>query len=163
MKLSKTNFVEVHYRLKEETENGKLVEETYEQDPIGFVFGVGMMIPGFETEIEGMEVSQKKSFQVVAEEAYGLYNDQQVISLPKENFGNEEEQKEHVIEGKQIVLHDQGGREHIGLVKEIRETEIEIDFNHPMAGLDLFFEVEIISIRETTQEELLQMGLQFEG
>jgi FKBP-type peptidyl-prolyl cis-trans isomerase SlyD len=163
MKISKTNFVEVNYRLKEEKESGKVIEETFGKEPLGFVFGVGMMIPGFETEIEGLEANDKKSFLVIAEEAYGLYNEDQIVPIPKQNFGSDEEQKEHLFEGNQIAMHDQAGRQHIGLVKELKDDQVFIDFNHPMAGLDLFFEVEILSIRETTREELQEMGLQFEG
>ncbi len=163
MKIAKTNFIEAHYRLKEENESGKVVEETYGKEPLGFVFGVGMMIPGFETEIEGLEVGTKKGFQVVAEEAYGLYIEDNVVPIPRANFGDEEQQKENLIEGKQIAMQDNGGGQHVGLIKEIQEENVIIDFNHPMAGYDLFFEVEIISIRETTEDELKQMGLQFEG
>lgn len=163
MNISKTNFVEAHYRLREENQEGKVVEETFGKDPLGFVFGVGMMIPGFETEIEGLAVGDKKGFQVKAEEAYGLYVEDNVVPIPKANFGDEEQQKEYVIEGKQIALQDNMGRQHVGKVKEIQEENVIIDFNHPMAGLDLFFEVEVMSIRETTPEELQQMGLQFEG
>ena len=163
MKISKTNFVEVHYRLKEENAKGELLEETYGKEPFGFVFGVGMMIPGFEFEIEGMNAGDKKEFLIIAEEAYGLYNEQQIVPIPRENFGSEEEQKEHLIEGNQINMHDQSGREHVGIVSELRENEVMIDFNHPMAGYDLYFEVEIISIRDTSREELEEFGLLFEN
>lgn len=163
MKISKTNFVEAHYRLHEDTRDGKIIEETFDTEPLGFVFGVGMMIPGFETEIEGLAVGDKKVFSVVAEEAYGLYNDDNVVDLPKENFGDEEQQKENLIVGKQIALQDNAGRQHVGFVQSIEEETVKIDFNHPMAGNDLFFDVEIVSIRETTNEELQQMGLSFEG
>lgn len=163
MQISKTNFVSAHYRLHEENEAGKVIEETFDKDPLGFVFGVGMMIPGFEAEIEGLKVGDKKGFEVKAEEAYGLYNDQNVIDLPIENFGEPEERAELLIVDKQIVLQDNMGNQHVGTVKEVAETTVKIDFNHPMAGNDLFFHVEIMDIRETTPEELQQMGIQFEG
>ena len=163
MKISKTNFVNAHYRLKEESADGKLIEETYEKEALGFVFGVGMMIPGFETEIEGLEVGAKKNFAVVAEDAYGLYNDDNVVNIPIENFGTEEERKEHLKLGEMIQLQDNNGQAHVGKVEEIAEDHVKIDFNHPMAGNDLFFEVEIMEIRETTPEELEEMGLVFEG
>lgn len=163
MKISKTHLVEAHYRLKEENAEGKIVEETYGKEPLEFVFGVGMMIPGFESEIEGLAAGEKNSFQVVAEEAYGLYNDANVISFPKENFGDEETQNEYLVEGKQIAMQDDSGGQHMGFVKELKEETVMIDFNHPMAGLDLFFEVEILKVRETTAEELQEMGLSYEG
>jgi len=163
MKISKTNHVTAHYRLKEDNAEGTLIEETYDKEPLGFVYGVGMMIPGFEVEIEGLEVGAKKSFQVVAEEAYGLYNDDNVVNIPIENFGTEEERNEHLTLGEMIQLQDDTGRAHVGKVEEIAEDHVKIDFNHPMAGNDLFFEVEIIEIRETTPEELEEMGLVFEG
>ena len=163
MTISKTNFVQAHYRLREDNQEGAVIEETFDKEPLGFVYGVGMMIPGFESEIEGLSIGDKKGFAVVAENAYGLYNDDNLVSIPIENFGDEETRAEHLIEGKQIALQDNTGQQHVGTVKAVEEDHAKIDFNHPMAGNDLFFEVEIISIRETTSDELAQMGLNFEG
>ena len=163
MNIRKTNFIEAHYRLREETSEGIILEETFGKEPLGFVFGVGMMIPGFESEIDGLTKGDKKGFAVVAENAYGLYNDDNVIDLPLENFGDEDQRVEALVEGKQIALEDGQGRQHVGIVKAVKEETASIDFNHPMAGNDLFFEVEILSVRETTPEELQNMGLQFEG
>ncbi len=163
MKIAKTHFVEAHYRLKEENAEGKVVEETYGKEPLGFVFGVGMMIPGFEAEIEGLIEGDKNSFQVIAEEAYGLYVEDNLVEFPKENFGDEEAQKEYLVPGKQIAMQDNSGGQHVGFVKEVKEDKVSIDFNHPMAGLDLFFEVEIIKVRETSPEELQEMGVFYEG
>lgn len=163
MKIAKTNFIKTHYRLKEDNADGKIIEETYTKEPLAFVYGVGMMIPAFEMEIEGMQVGETKSFSVVAEEAYGLYNDDNVVDLPIENFGTEEERKEHLIIGNSIQLQDNAGNPHVGTVQEVTETQVKIDFNHPMAGNDLFFEVEILGIRETSNEELQEMGLVFES
>jgi len=163
MKIAKTNFVTSHYRLKEDNAEGKIIEETFGKEPLSFVYGVGMMIPGFEAEIDGLSAGNKKGFAVVAEDAYGLYNDDNVIDLPLENFGDEANQAEVLIVGKRIALQDNTGREHIGLVKEVKAETAAIDFNHPMAGNDLFFEVEIINVRETTPQELQSMGVSFEG
>lgn len=163
MNISKTNFVQAHYRLREDNQEGVVIEETFDKEPLGFVFGVGMMIPGFETEIEGLTIGDKKGFAVVAEDAYGLYNDDNVVSIPLENFGDEETRAEHLIVGKQIALQDNMGQQHIGTVEAIEGEHAKIDFNHPMAGNDLFFEVEIVAIRETTSDELSQMGVNFEG
>lgn len=162
MQISKTNFVQAHYRLREDNETGIIIEETFEKAPLDFVFGVGMMIPGFESQIEGLQAGDKKGFAVVAEEAYGLYNDDNVIPIPIENFGEEEHRKENLIVGNQIALQDNQGNEHVGTVAELTDEYAKIDFNHPMAGNDLFFEVEILSVRETTESELLKLGLDFE-
>ena len=163
MKVEKTHVIQAHYRLKEDNAEGKIIEQTYDKEPLDFVFGVGMMIPAFEIEIEGMQAGENKSFPVVAEEAYGLYNDDNVIDLPIQNFGTEEERKENLIIGKNIHLQDNAGNEHVGLVQEITDEFVKIDFNHPLAGNDLFFEVEILSIRASTPEELDEMGLVYES
>ncbi len=163
MNIAKTNFVTVHYYLKEDNAEGKIVEQTYDKEPLAFVYGVGMMIPGFEMEIEGLAAGEKKSFSVVAEEAYGLYNDDNVVDLPIENFGSEEERAEHLEIGKSIQLQDNHGQIHTGEIKAIGTDKVTIDFNHPLAGNDLFFEVEILTVRETSPEELQEMGLVFES
>lgn len=162
MNISKTNFVEAYYKLTENDENGTLIENNFEAEPLGFVYGVGMMIPGFEEHIEGLKVGDSKGFQVKSADAYGEHMAENVVGIPIENFGDEEQRKENVEEGKMLVFNDQQGRQHRGFVKEIGETEVKIDFNHPMAGKDLYFFVEIKSIRETTKDELEQMGLVFE-
>lgn len=163
MQISKTNFVKAHYRLRENDSEGAVIEETFDKDPLEFVFGVGMMIPGFEAEIEGLDVGAKKGFKVPSENAYGEKNDQNIIAIPLENFGDEAQQKEHLIVGNQIGLQDNQGRQHVGLVHAVEEDHAKIDFNHPMAGKDLHFEVEIVEIKETTEDQLKQMGISFEG
>ncbi len=163
MKISKTHFVELHYTLREENAEGKVLEETIGKEPLSFIFGVGMMIPVFEEQIEGMEVNDVKSFKIVAEDAYGLFDDDHVVQIPIENFGSEEQREEHLVKGKEISLQDTAGGQHTGTVLEITDEHVTIDFNHPLAGFDLFYEVEIVNIRETTNEELQQLGVQFEG
>ena len=163
MQISKTNFVKAHYRLREDNAEGAIIEETFGKEPLGFVYGVGMMIPGFESEIEGLKIGDSKGFGVKAEEAYGLYNEDNVVPLPIETFGEKEERDAHLIVGNQIAMQDNMGNQHMGVVLEVSDSEAKIDFNHPMAGIDLFFEVEVMEIRETSKDELAQMGLSFEG
>lgn len=163
MQISKTNFVKAHYRLHEDNVEGVVIEETFGKEPLEFVFGVGMMIPGFETEIEGLTAGDKKGFQVTADNAYGQKNDQNIVPIPLENFGDEAQQKEYLVVGKQVGLQDNTGRQHVGTVHAVESDHAKIDFNHPMAGKNLFFEVEIVSVDETSEEQLKQMGINFEG
>lgn len=162
MNISKTNLVELHYRLHEKDENGEQIENNFDNDPLSFVFGVGMMIPGFEEHIEGMSVGDKKGFQVKSGQAYGNFQKENVVDIPTENFGDEEQRKELMEVDKLITLQDQNGMQHRGYIKKFDDELVTVDFNHPMAGKDLYFYVEVVSIRETTEEELEQMGLEFE-
>lgn len=164
MQIRKTNYVEVFYKLHESDENGAVIENNREGDPLAFVFGVGMMIPGFEEHIEGLEVGNKKAFQVKSEDAYGDYVEDLNIPIPIDNFGDAPKEDPEAFEiGKLLTLQDHNGNQHRGFVKSKTEETITVDMNHPMAGKDLYFDVEIVSIRETTPEQLKEMGIEFES
>jgi FKBP-type peptidyl-prolyl cis-trans isomerase SlyD len=155
MQIEKNKVVTVHYRLQDENADGELIETTFDSDPLVFLFGVGQMIPEFERQLLGKVQGDMLSFRIDAADAYGEFDEDALVELPMDVFMIDGELAEELLEvGKQIPMADQNGNRLVGIVDEIREDSVLMDFNHPMAGTNLFFEVQVQSVREATQEEM---------
>ena len=87
--IAKNKVVSLNYRLTKSDASGELIEETYGSQPMTFLYGVGMMIPKFEAELQGKSKAEKFSFGIAAEQAYGLNNPEMVVDLPLNIFENE--------------------------------------------------------------------------
>ena len=149
--IEKNKVVTLNYKLKEANHNGELIEDTYNNNPLVFLYGSGGMIPKFETEIAGMKQNDKFSFIIEAKEAYGETNKDAIIDVPKQAFGNDDSLLEL---GKTLPMQDKEGNRFDGIIIEIGDETIKMDFNHPLAGVTLAFEGEIVDIRDATEHEL---------
>ncbi len=157
MQISKNSVVTITYQLHKEDAEGEVVEVVSEQAPFAFLFGVQPMLPAFESNLEGLRKDDVFAFEIVSEEAYGTYDEEAIAEIPKSIFNVEVEGKnvaEHLQTGLYVPLQDQEGNLIQGLVMEIKENTVVVDFNHPMAGKDLFFEGKILDVREADDEEI---------
>lgn len=155
MQITNDSVVTVHYRLQRNNQEGDLVEETFNGKPLTFLFGVGQMIPDFERNLEGKNIGDTHSFGITSDNAYGPIDPGAIVELPIETFIiNGELAKDMLIVGKTIPMSDDHGRQLMGTVKEVKEKGVLIDFNHPMAGQDLFFTIEVLDVRPATQSEM---------
>jgi FKBP-type peptidyl-prolyl cis-trans isomerase SlyD len=156
MKIQKNHVVSLHYTLTEDTDEGELLEETYNGEPLSFIFGTGMMLPGFEEHLEDKATGDTFSFVLEPEDAYGDYEEQAVVNIPRSNFTDENGaiDTEKIQPGAPITMHDQNGREFHGVIAELNSDAITVDFNHPMSGRTLCFKGEILDVREATPSEL---------
>jgi FKBP-type peptidyl-prolyl cis-trans isomerase SlyD len=127
---------------------GEVVDSNLEGQPLKFITGKSQIIPGLEKELEKMEVGEKKVIKVKPEEAYGQYNPQLVEELPREQFEGIELQK-----GMQLYGQTPDGQVIMVTVKDFNDKTVTIDYNHPLAGEELTFEVEITSKRDATPTE----------
>ncbi|MBN2747531.1 MAG: FKBP-type peptidyl-prolyl cis-trans isomerase [Bacteroidales bacterium] len=147
--------VSLNYRLTRDTAQGELIEETYGQQPLTFIYGIGMMIPKFEAELTGLQQGSKFSFGVPADEAYGVNDPSMIVDLPLEIFKREGElDKEMLQVGNVLPMQDNQGNRMDGMITEMGDENLKMDFNHPLAGQDLYFTGDIVSVRQATQEEL---------
>ena len=147
--------VSVHYTLTEGTAEGKLVESTKGGEPLVFIFGIGMMIPDFESNLQGMKTGDQFSFGIPAAKAYGEYNKSAVVSIPKSIFEDNGKVPEGLLEiGRMLPMQDQEGNQLQGMVAGFDDTNVTMDFNHPMAGVDLFFTGHVESLRDADPSEL---------
>lgn len=155
MVIDKHAVVSLHYKLQEDNEKGELIEETTGGQPLTFLFGVGQMLPSFEENLEGKKEGDTFAFRLESQEAYGPYEPESVVPVPKNIFVVEGKlQEEMLVVGNTIPLQDQTGRQLIGKVMEVKEEEVVLDFNHPMAGVNLYFSGKIESLREATESEI---------
>lgn len=154
MNIEKNNVVLVHYTLTEGTVDGEKIETTVGQEPMGFIYGVGAMIPAFEQNLEGLKKGDVFSFGIKAGEAYGEYDQNAIMDLPREIFAIDGVESDVLHVGNVVPLTDKEGRHFDGVVVSVDETTVKMDFNHPMAGVDLWFKGAIDDVRQASEEEL---------
>ena len=159
MKISENKFVSIKYDLfvDAETENGKpeLMEQTTEKRPLTFIFGMQMMLPKFEEALFGMGAGDLFEFTLANEDAYGPYDDDNIVALPRSIFEKDGKIDENeIFPGNIVPLMDSEGGTHQAQIIEITGTEVKVDFNHPLAGENLHFKGQILEVREPTNEEL---------
>jgi len=140
--------VGIEYEVKE-AGTTEVVDSNKGGDALEFIIGKGMIIPGLENALIGMAQGESGDIMVPATEAYGEYNAEAVQTLPVEQFEGVE-----LKDG--LTLYGQGedGQTVQVTVKSFTETEVNIDFNHPLAGKDLMFSVTVLSAREATEDEM---------
>ena len=134
--------------------DGSVVDSTKDKDPAVFVVGDGNLLPGFERALFGLRAGDRRSIYLQAEQAFGERNEQNVQRMPKDRF-----EAMDLNKGVVVSFTDPGGGELPGVVKDIGDNYVMIDFNHPLAGTDLTFEVEIINVVDAgAQAVQLQTG-----
>ncbi len=146
-KVGKDLVVSMEYELRVE---GELVDSADANDPLEFIQGHGHIIPGLEKEIEGMKVGESKEVFVKAAEAYGDYDPEEFLELPKTEFP-----EDFPLEvGTEVMMENEEGEEMAAFIEEITLDSVTLNFNHPLAGKDLTFNIKINSLRLATPEEL---------
>ena len=155
MIIAPNKVVSVHYTLNESTAEGQLVETTDGSAPLSFIFGIGSMIPAFDENLTGLAVGDKFAFGIPAAQAYGEYDETALVEVPKQIFEHEGKIPDGLLEiGNVLPLQDQEGNRMQGMVAWVGLDKVKLDFNHPMAGVDLFFTGHVESVRDAEPEEL---------
>lgn len=151
MTIAPNHVVTLTYKLHT-VENGehKFVEEADKNNPLDFLYGVGMMLPKFEENIAGLKAGDKTDFDLSAADAYGEKDDRAIVQLPASMF----EEAGLPPVGEILPLQDNQGNQFRAKVTEVSPEAVVADLNHPMAGQDLHFAIEILSVRPATEEEL---------
>jgi FKBP-type peptidyl-prolyl cis-trans isomerase SlyD len=164
MIIGNNTVVECHYTLREATADGELIESTEGGHPLSYIQGIGMMIPTFEENLAGKTTGDSFSFGIKAADAYGEYDEHAVTVIPISAFNLGTENPADVfIEGQMLPLTNENDEHMEGMVAHVTETDVTIDFNHPMAGIDLYFIGKVEAIREATSEELDHGHIHGEG
>jgi len=133
-------------------ESGEVFDSSEGRDPLTFLVGHGQMIPGFEEEIQGAKIGEKRTFTLTPDKAYGERQDEAMMKIPREEFSALEEEAKLEI-GMTLVAQMQHGPAPF-TVTELTDDEVTADFNHKLAGESLKFAVEIIELRDADAEEL---------
>ena len=144
--------MEIEYVLSEINESGEqgdILEECVEESAFGFYVGSGEVLEALEKELMGKAPAEPFEVVIPCKEAYGATTDDAIMVIPKTVFEIDGEfDDEHVQEGEAIAMNDEDGNEIVGVVVSISNTEVEMDFNHPFAELNLHFVGSICDVRE---------------
>ena len=141
------SVVGIEYTLKDK--DGGVVDSNAGGEPLFFIQGMGTLVPGLEIALNGRALGDKFEVEVKAADGYGEYDPERRRALPREKVPQ-------LAEAKPGMMLQASGPEGVSVVTvaDVTETEIIIDGNHPMAGKDLFFSIQVMDIREATAEEL---------
>ncbi len=130
--------VTLHFALV--LEDGDVIDSNFETAPATFTVGDGNLLPGFESTLIGLENGDEREFTIPPEEAFGQHNPQNVQRVDRSNFDQQE------LEVGAMFSFQNGDGELPGVIIEFKDEEILVDFNHPLAGKNIIFQVKIMDI-----------------
>jgi FKBP-type peptidyl-prolyl cis-trans isomerase SlyD len=131
-------------------ENGEVVEDTHEGMPMRFLVGHDEILPALEDALFGLAAGDETTVTIASDDAYGDYDPDAFEDVPVDAFPA----TENIEPGMPIGVHDESGEQFQAFVSEVRADTIVLDFNHPLAGETLHFQVKVIDLRRATAEEL---------
>jgi len=135
----------IHYTLRADGPEGEIIEATVPEEPFAFTSGAEEVLDELEEAVAKAEVGNKFELLIPFDKAYGPEMEGAFAVLPKSQFVDEEGFDESVMEeGEVVVMRDDEGDEVHGVVLHVGEEEVEVDFNHPLAGIDLHFTVQVM-------------------
>jgi len=146
MQIANNSVVSFHYKLT--NDEGTVLDSSEGRDAFAYLQGGGMIVPGLEEQMEGHKAGDKFDAKVPADKGYGMPNPEMVQNVPADTFGDQK-----VEPGMQFSAGEQG---ELGVftVIEVKDGNVKLDGNHPLAGVGLNFAVEITDVRAATEEEL---------
>lgn len=159
METTPNKLIAVSYELYV-TEDGErdLVEKATKEQPFQFISGLGTTLDAFESQLKGLVAGDKFEFTISSDNAYGEYDDEHVIELPKNVFEIDGRfDAERIFAGNVVPLMDGEGNRMNATVVEVTNSNVKVDMNHPLAGEDLTFVGEVLESRPATNEEIQGM------
>lgn len=141
MQVKKGDTVKVHYHGK--LTDGSTFDSSEGREPLEFEVGGGMVIPGFDSGVTGMAVGEKKTITIPADEAYGQKHEEMIMEFPKERFPSDMNPEV----GMQLNMSNGSGQNFPVVIVEVKDEVVILDANHPLAGEDLTFDLELVEIK----------------
>jgi len=155
MEIGINKVVSLIYELREGNSTGRVIETLDEKRPLSFIFGTGRLLPVFESNISSLQKGDLFSFTLDSEMAYGERREDMIIDVPISVFETNGKINEDICRvGNEVPMMDTEGNPLNGIINEISDTSVKMDFNHPMADLDLFFSGKILDVRDASESEL---------
>ncbi len=163
MKATRDTVVKITYELRTEPE-GEIMDFADSDSPLTFLFGHKQLLDKFESHLEGMTAGNSFSFEISPVEGYGEYDKEAIVPLDKNAFVvGGKLQEELLFVGNYIPLQDQNGNRFEGKVAEVNSTQVLIDMNHPMAGKTLYFNGQVVEVRQAEPVEIEHGHVHGEG
>lgn len=155
MTVGENKVVSMTYTLREENSEGQMIQKVSEDRPFVYLFGMGGLLPSFKSNLQGLKAGDDFAFVLQKEEAYGIPSEENVLRLDKKVFEIDGVFDEKSVKvGEVIPMEDENGYPLAGKILEVAEKSVLVDFNHPLAGLNLYFEGKILDVRDATKDEL---------
>ena len=155
MKIEKNKMVSLVYELREGDADGRIIETLDENRPLTFIYGTGRLLPHFESNIDELGSGDSFTFTLKAGKAYGERREDMIVEVPISVFEADGKVNEDICRvGNEVPMMDTEGNPLNGIINEITDTFVKMDFNHPMAGIDLHFAGKITEVRDATAEEM---------
>lgn len=156
MKIAENKVIIMHYAVSDSEDT--LIDSSYDHKPLAVIHGTGYLIPGLEDALIGHQAGDKFEVEVAPEQAYGERFDDYVQTVPKAMF----ESIEDLAVGSQLRATTDDGEQTV-IVIDVQDDEITVDGNHPLAGIALKFDVDILEVRDATEDELSHGHVHGEG
>lgn len=157
VEIVKNSMVTLTYDLRIDDEKGEVIEQATTEKPLQFLYGAGTMLPKFESHLAGLKQGQPFTIRLTKDDAYGDVNNDAIVELPKQVFLVDGKFDDELIKvGNAVPMMSSNGQRLNGIVLEVNDDNIKMDFNHPLAGEDLHFAGTVLEVREATEEEIAQ-------
>lgn len=137
--------VRVHYHGK--LRSGETFDSSEGREPLEFTVGSGQVIPGFDDGVRGMQAGEKKTIEIPVDQAYGPKSQEMIIEFPTNQFPPDMKPEA----GMQLMMNNGQGQQFPVTITEVREDSVLLDANHPLAGQDLIFDLELVEIVPTSR------------
>lgn len=155
MEIKKDKVVSLVYELRSNGKEGEVIESLTDANPLTFLFGHGNLLPRFEDNISGLKVGDKFAFELPCKDAYGEVDYNAIVDVPTGAFSQDGKINEDMMQvGNSVPMMDRDGNRFNGIILEVTDENVKMDFNHPLAGDDLFFNGYVTDVREATDEEI---------
>ncbi len=148
MPLKSNQVVTMNFTLKDDS--GNVLDSTKENNPFSFISGANQVLPKLEEKIGEMIIGSKKDVVLAPEDGYGVYQQDAVRTIKKSEFPEDID----LDKGMGFIAKSPQGKDVQFFIKEIEGENITVDFNHPLAGKTLHFDLELLNLRDATTEEL---------
>ena len=142
------SVVTIHYKLT--LENGQVIDSSEGQDPLAYLHGANGLVPGLENALGGKTAGEKLAVTVSPEDGYGERDPEGIQEVPRTAFPDDAE----LEAGVQFQATDQDDNPIMGTIEAVDDKTVKVDFNHPLAGKTLNFDVEVVGIRAASAEEV---------
>lgn len=150
MSLKPDQVVTINVTIKDN--EGQLIDSTEKDKPLSFLSGRNQIFPKVEDKLGEMIIGSKKTVKLQPDDAFGNYSEDAIQQVKKTNFSEENPPQE----GQSYLANTPEGKQLPFVVKKVEEEDVTVDFNHPLAGKELTVEMELLNVRDATQEELSQ-------
>jgi FKBP-type peptidyl-prolyl cis-trans isomerase SlyD len=130
--------------------DGEVLDTSDDAGPLQFLAGYENIVPGLEREMIGMKIGESKDVVVTPADGYGEFDEEGFMDVPRSEFPSDME----IEEGVELNITDEDGENQYARVESVTDESVRLDFNHPLAGAELHFNVKVVGLREPTKEEL---------